>query len=147
MSAGKKPKKSSTPKLVSLSPEQVQHTLKPHTGFDAFAEEMMSLYEENVDTLGDAGIDSATVLDSLAQYRALRASEIAAEKQLSLVRETRLNYGSIVYSAELEVYARATRAGKKNPALLRAVAAFSAFLKQRRQPKKASSPPVTTSTP
>jgi hypothetical protein len=135
--------KSSTPALVSLSPEQVRHTLKPHAGFDAYADELMSLYDANVSTLGDAGIDTAYILDVLDQYRTLRAAEIAAEKQLSLVRETRLNFSSIVWSAELEVYARATRAGKKQPALLKAVAAFAAFLKQRHARKKATAP-VTT---
>jgi hypothetical protein len=146
MSTSKKRKKSSAPRLISLSPDQIRHTLKPHTGFDAYTDEMMSVYEANKEALGDAGIDTAAILDALAKYRALRAAEVAAEKQLALVRETRLNYSSIVWSAELEVYARATRAGKKQPALLKAVAAFAAFLKQRRPRKKATAtpaPPVT----
>ncbi len=144
MSTSKKQKKSSTPTLVSLSPEQVQHLLKPHVGFDAFTEEIMTVYDENVAVLGDAGIDSASILDALAKYRALRTAEVAAEQQLSLVRETRLNYSSIVWSAELETYVRAKRAGKKHPELLRAIAPFAAFLKQRRQRKKAATTPAPT---
>jgi hypothetical protein len=130
--------------LIDLSPEEVRRLPKPREGFDAYAETLIDLYENNVEELSIKGYDASQTRDSLAALQSLKTMESAAKRQLALVQETRLYHMAIVWTAMLDIYARAQSAGRNNPTMKRAIAEFEQFMKNRSPKKKPPTGPPPT---
>jgi len=125
--------------LVDLTPDEVKRLPHPRDGFEAHIEPLLALYQEHRDELASRAVDAAEVRARFTAWRALAAIEASARKHLEMVEETRLLHASKVWSAMLEVYAKARAAARTNPDVARGIADFARFMSLG--PRKKPGPP------
>jgi hypothetical protein len=131
--------------LVALTPHEVRHLVKPRPGFDAFAEDLFSLYASNPSVFG-TDVDVEAARKALATYNDLRPQELAAQAVVDQVHETRLLNSSTVWSAMLAIYGHGALAGRTNATIDRGIAPFAAFMKNGPRKQKATATPPSTPT-
>ena len=113
--------------LYDLTPQEVSAMSKPREGFEAFAEDILHLYETEQDELKVRGLDVAELRAHLASAASLAPVETAAAKYAEMVRETRLLHASRAWDSILEIYAKAQTASRTNQEIARRIADFTKF--------------------
>jgi hypothetical protein len=133
----------STP--VHVTSQDLKRLSRPKENFTRHVQPLLALYDAHLDEL--RALTSSEVNDQLAAYESLLAQEAAAQEALDRVQETRALRGSTVWSAMLDIYARAQAAGRNDADIQRGIEDFQAFLKHGKRAKKTTAPANPTPVP
>ncbi len=134
----KKPAKTAAPKkataravsleLVDLTPAELKALPHPREGFEEHVAPLLALYAAHPDELGIKAFSLTEVEGRFGALQALKPVEKSAAKHLEMVQETRALHASKVWSAMLDIYAKAQAAARTSDEVRRGVADFTAFM-------------------
>ena len=114
--------------LVDLTDEEKQKLPKPKEGFDRHVGPMLDLYRRHFDALKSRGANADTIEARFRAWQTLVPVEASAAKHLEVVQESRLLHASKVWSALLEIYAKAQAEARTNREVASAIEDFRKFM-------------------
>lgn len=132
--------------LHTLSAVELRRLVRPHPGYEAFAEPFAQMLSQFEGEISMSGIDVEGMRASIRKYQDLTATREAAARQLALIDRTRLVATSSAYSQMLLIYARAKAAARTNPDIALAIKSFEQFMKHAPRTKAATKTPAPTTT-
>jgi hypothetical protein len=127
--------KTKKPALVSLTPEEVRHTLKPIARVAELIEPMLAFYAANENALRIEGLDVGKIHTAQEAYQALQQPIREAEEALATLRESSLFYASTAYHGFLELYVRGQVAARVDHKVARGMVKFQQAMKKPRKNK------------
>jgi len=137
MHTGKKQEKEITI-TSTMSTRARRRLVKPHVGFEEFVQPLITLYKANLAQMRIEGVDPDALVVKTRKFLARATDEQAAREALQRIKDERLQDSSEVWTFLLEIYARAQVFARTDPAMKRAIAEFTSFLKHG--PRKTAAP-------
>jgi hypothetical protein len=123
-------------KLIDLSPEAVAKLPKPREGFELHLGELLQIYTDHAQEMSIGNIRAEDLLTHMKTAETLKPLIESARKHLEMLEETSQWHTAQVWSAMLEIYAKAQVVGRSNPDVKNAIEPFVQFMKVGKRKKK-----------
>ncbi|MFO0590686.1 MAG: hypothetical protein U0441_24295 [Polyangiaceae bacterium] len=124
--------------LVDLTPEELRALPHPREGFEQHVQALFDLYLAHPEELTIKALSLDDARNRLNAFEALKPVERSAAKHLEMVQETRALHASKVWSAMLDIYAKAQAVARTNADVRRGLADFAAFMANGPRKKKSA---------
>jgi hypothetical protein len=129
-----------------LSAAQIRRLAKPRSGFEGPAQQLLTCFLEQPNSVVPKGFDVAAALAKITQYQAMTSTVRNKKLDFEAAADTQLQLGSDIWQIVRIGYLHAKAAARTNPTIAAAIQPFEAFMRKSHGKRKTRTAPASSAT-